>query len=192
LEHRDDGVAGRPGWDQADLVIAVRKADKGDANAFVALLARLPRYFTADTHDDVRTALATHHAWAATDDEQIVGFLLVERRYPAAAEITYAAVDPDRHGSGIGTALLNRALDQLGKEGIALVEVKTLDKSAGYEPYVATRAFWERRGFRRSTASIRCLVGRPATHRRSTSHRSHRLANDGDPASRCQCRRAVK
>ena len=29
-----------------------------------------------------------------------------------------------------------------------LVEVKTLDVSAGYEPYVSTRAFWERRGFR--------------------------------------------
>jgi hypothetical protein len=25
--------------------------------------------------------------------------------------------------------------------------VKTLDSSAGYEPYVATRAFWERHGF---------------------------------------------
>jgi hypothetical protein len=28
-----------------------------------------------------------------------------------------------------------------------MVEVKTLDASSGYEPYVATRAFWERRGF---------------------------------------------
>jgi hypothetical protein len=30
---------------------------------------------------------------------------------------------------------------------VVVVEVKTLDASAGYEPYVATRAFWERRGF---------------------------------------------
>lgn len=33
-------------------------------------------------------------------------------------------------------------------EGVELVLVKTLDASGGYEPYVATRAFWERRGFR--------------------------------------------
>jgi hypothetical protein len=28
-----------------------------------------------------------------------------------------------------------------------VVEVKTLDASAGYPPYEATRAFWERGGF---------------------------------------------
>jgi hypothetical protein len=28
-----------------------------------------------------------------------------------------------------------------------VVEVKTLDRSAGNEPYQATRAFWEGRGF---------------------------------------------
>ena len=31
--------------------------------------------------------------------------------------------------------------------GVEVVEVKTLDASAEYEPYVATRAFWEARGF---------------------------------------------
>jgi hypothetical protein len=35
----------------------------------------------------------------------------------------------------------------LAASGVLVVEVKTLDESAGYEPYVATRAFWEARGF---------------------------------------------
>ena len=73
-----------------------------------------------------------------------MGFVLVEQRFPAAAEITYAAVLPARRGNGIGTALVEAALTGLD---VAYVEVKTLDASAGYEPYVATRAFWERRGF---------------------------------------------
>lgn len=34
-----------------------------------------------------------------------------------------------------------------GQDGVVLVEVKTLDATAAYEPYVATRAFWEHRGF---------------------------------------------
>jgi hypothetical protein len=38
-------------------------------------------------------------------------------------------------------------LEALEVDGVLLVEVKTLDASTGYEPYVATRAFWERRGF---------------------------------------------
>ena len=28
-----------------------------------------------------------------------------------------------------------------------MVEAKTLDSSSGYQPYEATRAFWERNGF---------------------------------------------
>jgi GNAT superfamily N-acetyltransferase len=78
----------------------------------------------------------------------VIGFVLVERRYPAAAELTFAAVVPDRQGAGTGTALVDAALAQLAAAGVSVVEVKTLDASAGYEPYVATRAFWERRGFR--------------------------------------------
>ena len=35
----------------------------------------------------------------------------------------------------------------LRDQGVALVEVKTLDRSAGYAPYIATNAFYERNGF---------------------------------------------
>lgn len=57
------------------------------------------------------------------------------------------AVAPGRRGRGIGTVLLDRVLDDLAATGIRLVEVKTLDRSAGYPPYEATHGFWERRGF---------------------------------------------
>jgi hypothetical protein len=30
---------------------------------------------------------------------------------------------------------------------VSVVEAKTLDRSSGYRPYEATRAFWERNGF---------------------------------------------
>lgn len=78
----------------------------------------------------------------------MVGFVLAKIRYPTTAEFTYAAVRPERRGAGVGTRLARRALADLAGDGVALVEVKTLDASAGYEPYEATRAFWERRGFR--------------------------------------------
>jgi len=35
----------------------------------------------------------------------------------------------------------------LARDGVQVVEAKTLDASAGYEPYIATRSFWETRGF---------------------------------------------
>ncbi len=130
-------------------MLNVRPGGVSDVEACVALLADLPTYFTPDTHDHVRRALpGGAAAWLAADGDDVVGFVLVERPYPAAAEITYAAVRADRQGAGIGTRLVDTALVALADDGVVLVEVKTLDESAGYEPYVATRAFWSGRGFR--------------------------------------------
>jgi ribosomal protein S18 acetylase RimI-like enzyme len=128
-------------------VIAIRRATGDDADACVGILARLPDYFTPETYDEVRAGISEHLVWVAAGTEQIEGFVLAERRYPTAAEITIAAVTPERQGTGIGTQLVDAALAHLREQGVVLVEAKTLDVSAGYEPYVATRAFWERRGF---------------------------------------------
>ena len=57
------------------------------------------------------------------------------------------AVDPAWRGHGLGTVLLGRMLDELAADGVSVVEAKTLDRSADYQPYEATRAFWERKGF---------------------------------------------
>jgi GNAT superfamily N-acetyltransferase len=127
---------------------SVRTASSTDVEHCVAVLARLPDYFTPTTHDEVRRSFVEHGAWVATVGDEVVGFVLVERRYPATAEITFAAVVPEMQGGGVGTQLVDSALAALADDGVAVVEVETLDASAGYEPYVATRGFWEHRGFR--------------------------------------------
>jgi GNAT superfamily N-acetyltransferase len=128
-------------------VIDIRRATRQDADACVQILERLPEYFTPDTHEQMRAAVSEHLVWVAVDTDSIEGVIFVERRYPTSAEIVIAAVTPARQRAAIGTRLVDEALDYLRAEGVVLVEVKTLDASAGYEPYVATRAFWERRGF---------------------------------------------
>jgi ribosomal protein S18 acetylase RimI-like enzyme len=107
----------------------------------------LPDFFTQDVPDRVLRDLQRHTAWVIREAEEIVGFLVVERRFSQVAEILWMAIRPDRRNVGLGTRLLNEVLASLRDEGIALVEVKTLDRSVGYEPYKATVAFWERRGF---------------------------------------------
>ena len=125
----------------------VRAARADDAEACVAVVASLPDYFTASTHDEVRRDLPMNPAWVAEDDGVVIGFVLAPRRFSRAAEITFAAVLPARRDQGVGTALVGHALEALAADGVVMVEVKTLDASADYEPYVATRAFWERCGF---------------------------------------------
>jgi ribosomal protein S18 acetylase RimI-like enzyme len=127
--------------------MTVRGAGDGDAEACVAIVRGLPEYFSPDVPDKVRTDLRRHAAWVAVRAEQVLGFAVVERRGTPAAEILWAAVDPSARGQGIGGQLAHEVLRQLRADGVRLVEVKTLDATAKYEPYEATRAFWERMGF---------------------------------------------
>jgi GNAT superfamily N-acetyltransferase len=128
-------------------LMLVRPALPSDADACVGLLALLPEYFSPSTHDEVRHGIDEHMTLVADDGGDVVGLIVIERRHARSAEITYAAVHPAHQAQGVGSLLLAAALSQLRAEGVAVVEVKTLDASAGYEPYVSIRAFWERRGF---------------------------------------------
>ena len=111
------------------------------------IVRALPDFFTEDVPSRVRGDLEKHDGWVVVDAGEVVGFVIVDRRSSQAAEILWIAVEPARRDAGYGTRLLNHVLGVLRDQGIALVEVKTLDRSADYPPYEATRAFWERNGF---------------------------------------------
>jgi ribosomal protein S18 acetylase RimI-like enzyme len=125
----------------------VRAATTQDAATCEAIVLGLPDFFTDDVPDKVRGDLRDHGGWVIDDAREVVGFVVVERRGPRAAEILWAAVAADRRGAGLGTRLIDHVLEKLGADGVQIVEVKTLDASADYEPYEATRAFWLARGF---------------------------------------------
>jgi ribosomal protein S18 acetylase RimI-like enzyme len=143
----------------SDMTFSVRQAEPNDRDGCIAILQQLPDYFTPNTHDELRQQFSAPDAWVAVDrnEDAIVGFVLVETPYLRTAEITFAAVLRERHGRGVGKALVEQALATLAERGVAIVEVKTLDASAGYEPYDATRAFWQSRGFHQ----IDCIVPLP-------------------------------
>jgi ribosomal protein S18 acetylase RimI-like enzyme len=128
-------------------MLAVRRFAAGDALAVTAIIRSLPDYFTDDVPGKVERDAASHEAWVLTDSGAVVGFAIAARKSPGGAEILWIAIDAGRRGRGHGTRLLGHVLDRLATAGISLVEAKTLDRSAGYRPYEATRAFWERNGF---------------------------------------------
>ena len=126
---------------------SVRAAIAQDADPCAAIVTDLHDFFTDDVPDKVRSDLRDHGGWVIDDAGDVVGFAIVERRGMRAAEILWAAVAADRRGAGLGTRLVNHVLDELSADGVQIVEVKTLDSSADYAPYDATRAFWLARGF---------------------------------------------
>jgi GNAT superfamily N-acetyltransferase len=128
-------------------VLAIRRFVPGDARGLEAIVRGLPDYFTDDVPDKVQMDCIAHGTWVLVDADEVVGFAIVEHRAPLAAEILWMAIASARRGRGEGTMLLNAVLDELGGDGVSVVEVKTLDDSSDYAPYEATRAFGEARGF---------------------------------------------
>lgn len=127
--------------------MSVRPLATEDLGECQTIVRGLPDYFTGDVPEKISRDARLHRGWVITDDEAIAGFAIVERRSTRAAEVLWLAVRADRRRRGLGSTLVDHLLEALGREGVKLVEAKTLDSSAGYEPYVATRAFWERHGF---------------------------------------------
>jgi GNAT superfamily N-acetyltransferase len=129
------------------VAVEVRAAGPEDVAGCQAVVRGLPDFFTPDVPDAVAADVARHDSWVVAAGGEVVGFAVVDRRSPAAAELLWAAVAATRRGWGLGTRLVEHVLAELAADGVRLVEVRTLDRSAGYAPYEATLGFWEARGF---------------------------------------------
>jgi GNAT superfamily N-acetyltransferase len=128
-------------------VVAVLRLVADDAPAVTQIVAGLPDYFDEIAAGKVANDLLEHRGWVLLDRHVLIGFAVAQTRSPATAEILWLAVTNSRRSEGGGTVLLDAVLDELAAEGIKVIEVKTLDRSAAYPPYEATRLFYERRGF---------------------------------------------
>jgi GNAT superfamily N-acetyltransferase len=74
-------------------------------------------------------------------------FLSLKVHTPQAAEVYVMGVRRERHGQGLGTALLGAAENYLREQGVEYLQVKTLGPSYPDEGYAATRTFYLARGF---------------------------------------------
>lgn len=125
----------------------IRPAVPGDVDAisevvnraysrFVPLIGRIPAPMT----DDYTALVEQGSVTVSTDQDEVVG-LLVSWVDGDSYYIDNIAVDPSMQGSGIGSGLLNRALERAGECGCDRVWLYTnavMQENIGY---------YERRGF---------------------------------------------
>lgn len=126
----------------------VRIAPGTDPAATGRLLRALPDWFGIEDSivEYVRAAqrLPGYLAHAAGD---VVGVLLLEHHALDLAEIHLLAVAPERHRAGIGRRLVEAAADELRRDGVHALDVRTLGPSHPSEHYARTRAFYAALGF---------------------------------------------
>jgi GNAT superfamily N-acetyltransferase len=109
-----------------------------------SILRSLPDWFGIEeaTEGYIRE-VAVLPTFAVADD----AFVSLKLHGPRAAEVYVMGVRPERHGQGLGTALLAAAEAHLRDRGVEYLQVKTLGPSDPDEGYARTRAFYEARGF---------------------------------------------
>ena len=129
------------------LIRALAPAD-ADVDACDAIARGLPEWFGLE-HGLVECSRAVREdgGLAAVEFGAVQGFATLRRSTDAALEITWLAVRRERHGHGIGTALVEAAAERARSERAAFLTAWTVAASDPDPHYAATRAFYLRRGF---------------------------------------------
>lgn len=146
-------------------MLAVRPAAAADTAGILACLrAAFDPYHheytdaafadTVLTPDTLRDRLTEMSVFVADDDGTIVGTVAASALDRAEGHLRGMAVLPGRQDRGVGSRLLQRALDDLAVRGCRRV---TLDSTA---PLVGAARFYERHGFSR-TGGVRDFFGMP-------------------------------
>ncbi len=131
----------------APAVIVIRRADPGDVDTIRAIAAaaylkyvprigRTPAPMTADYAQAVRE----QQAWAAIEDQQIVGFAVLIAK-PGYLLLENVAVLPAAQGRGIGARLLCHAEDHARRLGLGEIRLYT------NEAMTENLAYYPRRGY---------------------------------------------
>lgn len=123
----------------------VRKAKDADLKSCIEIIGSLPDYFDATDLKKVKKDFKKHDLFVF-DDDGIKGLISLNNKSELVTEILWLAVKKEYQGIGIGQKLLEHT-NKISRN--KTIEVKTLDEKAEYEPYVLTRKFYEKNGFKK-------------------------------------------
>lgn len=125
----------------------LRKYASTDAAACRSLMAGLSDWFIPTATEAYLADLERLPTWIALLDDALVGFVSVTRSAPRAFEIHVLAVAAERHGRGVGRALMQQAERWTARLGARFMQVKTLGPSHADPHYEKTRGFYLRLGY---------------------------------------------
>ncbi len=137
------------------MTISIRPLNfTDDAAACDSVLASLPYFFgDSDGQRDCAVAVRSQAGFVATVDGTVAGFITLLLHLPdigGSTEITWMAVRADHRRHGLGTMLIDAAVQRCREDGVPMLSVLTLGPSVSEEAadnYEGTRAFYRRMGF---------------------------------------------
>ncbi|MFI5533343.1 GNAT family N-acetyltransferase [Kitasatospora sp. NPDC051853] len=148
--------------------LTIRPATEADLPAIVAMLADDPLGATRESPDDLTPYLAAHHRIAADPHQhlvvaelagQVIGTLQLtvipglSRRGATRTLVEAVRIHADARGTGLGTTLIEWAVDQSRALGAELVQL-TSDATR-----TDAHRFYERLGFTASHVGFKLALG---------------------------------
>lgn len=124
-----------------------RLITEGDFDAALGLALSLPEWFNPEGIEQIQRDLPVHDGAVIELGGVVAGFVTWTLDEQGSGEITWIAVAPGHHRTGLGRRMLEMAEDRLRDQGAADVFVETLGDSVEYEPYERTRSFYRAMGF---------------------------------------------
>jgi len=119
--------------------------DPDERSRICAVVLRdLPGWFGIDEATSAYIRDVAELPTFAVDDD---AFIALKTHNARAAEVYVMGVRRERHGEGLGTALLDAREAYLRDRGVEYLQVKTLGPSRPDAGYERTRGFYEARGF---------------------------------------------
>jgi len=126
---------------------ALRPLTTDDIEPVVELTRSLHGWFTPDCLEEVRAFCRRMPGLVAVDEAGTIFGYVLWQEGREEWEVHYLGVARELHRRGIGKILLERLLELAREKGALWLRVATVAPTEDYEPYAATRAFYEALGF---------------------------------------------
>ncbi len=122
----------------------IRKTTIKDNVVCLKIAKALPEWFNEKGILEIVEDLSSLTTYVFEEDK-ILAYACIKNKSDKVVEIKQLAVDRDSQRHGIGTELIAYIAKVVAPGKI--IEVKTLDESCEYKPYIETRSFYEKNGF---------------------------------------------
>ena len=129
------------------MVVTIKDAEEKRAIARKVLEA-LPEWFEVEeSREGYIRDCVNWNFLAAKDDDKVVGFLCLKETGNATVELAVMGVLKECHRSGIGSQLVEKAIEAAKADGYEFMQVKTVQMGK-YEDYDKTNLFYISCGFK--------------------------------------------
>jgi ribosomal protein S18 acetylase RimI-like enzyme len=121
---------------------------EGDVNESLKIAEELSLWFTKEALENMKKDFNSDNLIVCKNENEVIGFLCYSK-LDKNMKILWMAVRKDFQRKGIGRKLLNFLFNEAKNLGISCILVETLTDKDDYEPYIATRDFYYKNGFKK-------------------------------------------